>query len=397
MIKPVFGCIRATAVTTASRYFGFEIGADASLNGSSGLMSQVIAVAGTVSNLTVNLQTAPGAGKSWTYTLYVNGNPTALTCTISDANTTGSDTTHSVTVAPGDISSWQQTPSGTPAATLFSLSGTFTGTNSGETNISAGRGTAPSTSVTNYSMISPGSSFSTNDAFISNVFPCDGVVDALYVDATGAPGAGNSYDITIMKNGSATTLTLNLADANLTGNATSAISFAAGDTISIRFTPNGTPGSLTNVRWAIRFKPTTDGEAPIFARDGSWLNSADFYGALVVGATHKTTEADAQAVAPIAFTMRKLYLISNAAPGAGKSWTITARKNGASQSLTAQLSGAATTANDTSNSVSCAAGDLMNWLVSPSGSPSGGAPGKISAAVFIAPPATGRSYGYIIT
>jgi hypothetical protein len=69
----------------------------------------------TFRDLYVDLTNAPGAGKSWKFSLGVNGVESALTCTISGANKTGSDTTHEVTVADGDDVSFIAAPTGTPS------------------------------------------------------------------------------------------------------------------------------------------------------------------------------------------------------------------------------------------------------------------------------------------
>lgn len=69
-----------------------------------------------IKKLYVKLAVAPNTGKSRTFCLRDNGADTALTLTISDAATTGNDTTHTVTysgVGKGDIAT---TPSGTPDA-----------------------------------------------------------------------------------------------------------------------------------------------------------------------------------------------------------------------------------------------------------------------------------------
>jgi hypothetical protein len=60
---------------------------------------------------------APGAGKSWTLTLQVNGiNDTTIQCIIADAATTGFDIAGTVSVSAGDRLNWEIAPSGTPAA-----------------------------------------------------------------------------------------------------------------------------------------------------------------------------------------------------------------------------------------------------------------------------------------
>lgn len=63
--------------------------------------------AATMANLKVNIVTAPGGSDTIVYTLRVNTANSTLTCTITGAAKTCSDTTHSVNVASGDLLDWQ--------------------------------------------------------------------------------------------------------------------------------------------------------------------------------------------------------------------------------------------------------------------------------------------------
>ena len=62
----------------------------------------VFPIASVLKRVRVVADGSPGAGKSFTYTLRVNGIDQAVTATMADAATTASDLTHSVTVAAGD-------------------------------------------------------------------------------------------------------------------------------------------------------------------------------------------------------------------------------------------------------------------------------------------------------
>lgn len=63
---------------------------------------------------------------------------------------------------------------------------------------------------------------------------------------------------------------------------------------------------------------------------------------------------------PFAYTIRRLYIVTDVAPGAGQTFVFTLRKNAASQTLTATVADAATTANDTGNSFTGSAGDQIS-------------------------------------
>jgi hypothetical protein len=61
-----------------------------------------VQTSGSLTNLKVLINNAPGAGNSWTITVRKNGASTSVTCTISNPNTSCTDTTHSVTFAASD-------------------------------------------------------------------------------------------------------------------------------------------------------------------------------------------------------------------------------------------------------------------------------------------------------
>ena len=83
----------------------------------------------TITKLLVELPSAPGSGKSRTYTLRKNGSDTALTCTIEDATTScsacasGCEVTGGpITVAANDLLATSAAPSGSPAAVAPQIS-----------------------------------------------------------------------------------------------------------------------------------------------------------------------------------------------------------------------------------------------------------------------------------
>ena len=67
---------------------------------------------GTVSNFRVRLSSNAGSsGTSYTFTVRQNGTNTAVTCTITGAANTCSDTTNTVAFAAGDLFSISAVPS----------------------------------------------------------------------------------------------------------------------------------------------------------------------------------------------------------------------------------------------------------------------------------------------
>ncbi len=91
------------------------------LNSSETVVQNVIPAPGTVKNFYFFVETAPAAGRTWTFTVRKNGSNTPVTCTIlgNGVLRTCSDTTNSAAFAAGDlisirISASSPAPSGTP-------------------------------------------------------------------------------------------------------------------------------------------------------------------------------------------------------------------------------------------------------------------------------------------
>lgn len=107
---------------------------------------QVCPTAGKIKNLYVKLSTDPGiAPDAYRFTLRVNGadsddgegNPLQVTITADD--TTGNDTTHEITVAPGDVLTMKCEPLNGPSAAPFAQMGmTFVADTDGESIVLSG-------------------------------------------------------------------------------------------------------------------------------------------------------------------------------------------------------------------------------------------------------------------
>jgi hypothetical protein len=91
--------------------FGFDA------NATEAIVQGIMPAAGTLQNFYVFVQTAPGAGASWTLTVRKTGAATAVTCTIAGTAQTCSDTTHTAAFAAGDLISVGIASSGSPPVT----------------------------------------------------------------------------------------------------------------------------------------------------------------------------------------------------------------------------------------------------------------------------------------
>lgn len=386
-ITPIFAFTGAPASVSSASAENTGLVQSTSNWGAANSCSTSMPVAGAFSKLYIVLETAPGAGKSYTYSMYINGAATALSVQISDSNTSGSDTSHSVSVAVGDTVSWEASPAGTPTApTTLLASCLFTPTTSGESFVPA---FAPnvSASATNYCSLFSTSAWSTTENIASTIIPTGGVLDKFYARiAAGGPGSGKSYAFTVYKNGSPTSVTCTISDSGVVSSDLShTISVAAGDTISIESVPSGTPSSR-NLGFSFRWVPTVIGESFVAVSGTAPSNSASAYysvqkGGQSAGAASATTAI--RCYVPVACTMKKLYTSMSTAAGASKSRTARSYINSGYGNLSASVGGDSdTTGNDTSHTDTLAIGDYIYLVTDPSGTPASTTYYKMSAVIL---------------
>jgi hypothetical protein len=109
-----------------------------------------------------------------------------------------------------------------------------------------------------------------------------------------------------------------------------------------------------------------------------------------------TTEDIAQAPCATAGTFSNLVIRLATAPGGAASRTYVVRKNGVDTAMTVVISGSNTTARDTTNSITVAAGDVLSMSTTPSGTPdSAGLTGNTFIDVeFVGTTAAESGYGW---
>lgn len=161
---------------------------------------------GTFRNLVITITTAPGTGKSWTFTVRKDGVDTTLTVPIADTATTARDTTHSFTIAPGGLLSMSCTPSGTPASLgNFSVhvSIEFESTNAGESGhcFTGGSINVPQDQSAHCNgVFCQQLEWQTNADKVVNVVGAAGSITCFYARKVGS-FFGGTYDFVLYKNG----------------------------------------------------------------------------------------------------------------------------------------------------------------------------------------------------
>lgn len=319
----------------------------------------------TLSKLYVKLTTAPGVGKSWTYTVYKNGSPTAITLTISDTAVSGADNVNTVDVSAGDTISLEQVPSGTPTST-GPVAWALQQEADDLQDCLFGRADNLSNSAARY--IPPTYTGWLTAAPLTPM-PTAGVFKNLFIALSGSPGAGTSYTFELYKNGSPTGVQVVIADSDTTGsNTVNTASFSAGDVVYLVCTPSGTP-TVRTATGAISFDPTTDGESVEFARIASPSNSSTVYNP-PFGASYGVWLASesGRKMQMNGCKIKNLYMSLESAPGASTSLQFSIRKNGASEGPTITISGTDTTGNN-NTTVEFAQGDEISMESVPTNTP----------------------------
>lgn len=352
-----------------------------------------------VNDLTVVLGTAPGNAKSWDFTLYIAGIATALTVNI--ANLATSATIHlatPITVNQGDLMTFVSSPNSTPAGTgAISFRMRQTAGSKKSVVYSGGR-TAPANTGVTYSGVMTNVSSTLTSATITDFqvpWPTSGTFRNLFAHWSGAIGAG-SWNVAVNVAGSTTGApSATLSSGTDASDTTNSIHVNAGDLVCLQYTPTGTPTSLTP-QIGLEFDPDIDGESVLAfanATTGFTAPVTNYEVLFGSGFGYSTTESGRQ-VPSFGCIYRKLYVLLGANAGSTGSYTWKLRKNTADTLLTTTVAGAVqTTNNDTSDSVTANAGDVVDMQISNIATSTNHSQ-KFSLVQYIAPAVSGGAAAF---
>ncbi len=315
------------------------------------LRSQVVSTNGLIKNLRVRLNGSPGAGKSYDFTLMLNGAPTALTVEIADAATSGNDATE-IAVVAGDSVSLRCVPTGTPSARFARWTSVFQGDTARESLILGVADIPLDTGATEYSQVMAAfSGLSNVEDNFRQVVPTSGTIKNFYVKLTVDPGtAPDAYRFTIRLNGAtvAQSLIVTITANDTTGNDLAHnLAVVAGDVLTMMIEPLNTPSATPKMSWGMTFLADIDGESIILG--GSENSPSDaaaryYYLTSTEDAFWFASEAQSNQLGQLC-TLKKLYILLSGSPGAGNKYTFTVRIAGASSNVLAEVADAATTGN----------------------------------------------------
>ena len=357
--------------------------------------TKLVSTDGVIKNLRVKLNDSPGAGKKYTFTLMINGNPSALTLEIADAATSGADTTHEIDVVAGDTAYLRCAPTGTPTARYATWTSMFEGDTAKESLIMGGSISSLSSTSTEYAQVMGAhTGYTTNENNFRQVVPTAGTIKNLYVKLTADPGTSpDAYRFTLRKGGASQTLTVTITADNTTGNDTvHEVAVVAGDILTLMIEPLNTPSATPAAYWGMTFVADTDGESIILGGSVQSLSaSATWYNYFTghEGNLWIATEAEHYQLGQLC-TLKKLYVLLSAAPGAGKSYTFTVRIAVADSNVVATVADAATTGNSGALEDTVVNDDYVDLESTPAGTPAAAAAywGLVS---YRAPPVGAKS------
>ena len=352
----------------------------------------LVGSAGTFRNLFLELDSAPGEGTSLTFTLRINGADSNLTKTISNTDTTGNLTGTDVTVSAGDTISLQCVPTNTPTTAAFIWNLEYEGDTANESLIFGNTGGSNLTTTANsYMNLNAEGVDDSAEIDRGQLVSTGGTIKKLYVELETAPGAGKSWDLTIRKgtvaSRSDTVVIVTVAETATTGNG-SALNFtvAAGDIINFQADPTGTP-TASPLSYGCVFVADTNGESLLLGgTDNSMHTTTTEYQSWGNDESWITPESIPTIITG-GIVVRNFYFAVETAPGGGKSWDLTIRKEGSDTTLTIEIANTATSNNITGTDITFAQGENFVIKAVPTGGPTVGR-SYWGATQFISPSAS---------
>jgi len=327
---------------------------------------QLVSSNGKISQWNLKLEDAPGANKSWTFTIATQAGDTAAVVTISGTATTGS-WAGVLNVAAGDLIWIRADPSATPTSTTMSCTALWQPQTAHKQWWCGGAGILAG----GYQEIGTGNWAWSAEADAQCRAPCAGVMSNLRVNLDTSPGVGKTRVIATRKNGSTTGMSVSITgNTDKTGlDAVNTLTVAEGDLISI-YTTLTSGGNNSAQYVTCDFVATTaDRLAFVCGGENQGLNTgAARYAAITSSNVYVgTAEKYFRNRAP-AMTLKRFFVYLNASPGAGKSYKFEICVNGTPSALTITIADAATSGAVTAD-VSVTDGQTLSVLETPSGTP----------------------------
>ena len=228
--------------------------------------------------------------------------------------------------------------------------------------IPGGNNDALSNSATEYNSLMGGGAWDSTQIRSYQVIPTGGTLRKLRIKLSAAPTT-NPYVFTIMKNGSATTLTCTVAVGSTTAeDSTHEVTFAAGDYVTIRSSYSSAPGNTPSAQWSTEWEGSTAGEYIILG-NGYRSTATSYYCGIYNSSKLAIYTAEYQSTRNLMYpagTYKKFYGYLSIQPSNGL--VLTLRKDGVDTTQTFTISGTSQTGNDTTHTTS--GSGIDGWSIS---------------------------------
>jgi len=208
------------------------------------------------------------------------------------------------------------------------------------------------------------------------IIPTGGSLSDLRVQLSAAPGAGNSRTFELYKNAAATGLIVTISNTDTIGSTVGTVSVAASDSVAIRSSYSGSPAAA-NAHWSLFFTGDTANESIILGNSGGTGLSTTLtrYCSVANSMAPTATEIDCKQIIPTPGTLKKFYWACTDPGTSPDTYRATLRKatgTGAlgSTTITSDIVADNTAGNDTTHTVSVAAGDAIAMMFEPISTPS---------------------------
>jgi hypothetical protein len=338
--------------------------------------------AGTLSKLYVRL-TANNTSTNGSITIRKNGAATALAVTV----TAGSgavvleDTSDTVTVAAGDKLCIQTVSGGTGTFTMTMVSCIWDATtNTTVRYVAKGYGLATASATQFLPIAGDRSGTTTSEPNVENTIKTAGTIKNGSVNVT-ANARTNNTTFTVRDSRADTAMVITVG-SGVTGHredTSNSLSYAVDDELDWELTTLTGTQTLTAQSFAVDYETTTNNGVLTRGCVGSTAdviftmasNVTNYY---PIGGGNRgaiTTESQVQMKAREAFTFKNLIFYTNANSTTGIA-TVALRVNGANSALTLTIGAGATGFfPDTTHTVTVAAGDLIDFVISNTGTAAG--------------------------
>lgn len=230
---------------SATRYIGVQATSAQSTTETD--VAQAFPTTGKLRNLTAYLGTGTLISGSYVVTLYQNGSPTSLTVTLDSSNRVAVDSTHEITIAEGDLLSWEQARNSPSTNRSILIACEFVPDTPGEGVLLTTAGpTVVSHSTKQYSGFYSCSNLFSTSATGRQAYALPMTIKKIYGQLGTAPGIGSNRVLAVDVGGS-DVLSVTISDTNTSGSNTGSATINLGDSITISSLKNGGANSTIKV------------------------------------------------------------------------------------------------------------------------------------------------------